>query len=80
MWVAVGVWLVSGVVSSTNRAVAYLSAHQGRKRWSVLALLVVPQVETAPADDETTPPAPQVGAGKEPRNLSTTLHPLNAMH
>ena len=54
------VWLVSGVVSSTNRAVAYLSAHQGRKRWSVLALLVVPQVETAPADDETTPPAPHM--------------------
>jgi len=34
----------------------------------LLAPLVVPQVETAPADDETTPPAPQVVARKEPRN------------
>ncbi len=67
--------LVSGVVSSTNRTVAYLSPHQGRKRWSVLALLVVPQVETAPADDETTPPAPQVGAGKEPRNVPIPIAP-----
>ena len=65
MWVAVGVWLVSGVVSSTIRLMPTRAPTRAASGEALLAPLVVPQVETAPADDETTPPAPQVVAEKK---------------
>jgi len=65
--VAVGVWLVSGVVSSTIRLMPTRAPTRAASGEALLAPLVVPQVETAPTDDETTPPAPQVGARKSGR-------------